>query len=417
MEIPTLGALAIAVGLGLLVGLEREWAGSPIAGIRTFPLITLLGTVAALLAPRFGGWIVPAALFAIASLLGVAAWGEIRAAGGKDPTVVGVTTEAAALVMFGVGAALGAGFTTEALVVAGVVAVLLHGRQPLHGLVARIGEHDARAIFRFVLIALVILPVLPDRTFDPYRVLNPFEIWLMVVLIVGISLAAYAASRLLGRRGGLLVSGILGGLISSTATTVSHARRSAREPEEAEGASFVILAASAVVFARVLVEILVIAPGMLEATAPLVVVMLWMIAIAAVFFQRIARRPAAPTERQEPSTELNGAIVFGVLYAAVLFAVAVAKDRFGDRALFVVAALSGLTDMDAITLSTAQLVNAERLDASIGWRLILVGAMANLVFKGAMVAALGDARLRSRVAVLFGLSFAGAAIVLWLWPA
>jgi uncharacterized membrane protein (DUF4010 family) len=284
-------------------------------------------------------------------------------------------------------------------------------------LVARLGEHDARAIFRFVLIALVILPVLPDRTFDPYEVLNPFEIWLMVVLIVGISLAAYVASRLLGRRGGLLLSGVLGGLISSTATTVSHARRSARAPDEAEGASFVILAASAVVFARVLVEIALVAPGMLQASLPLLVVMAWIVAIAVVYFLRIARRPAATAEQQEPSTELYGAILFGLLYAAVLFAVAVAKDRFGDRALFVVAGLSGLTDMDAITLSTAQLVTAERLDASVGWRLILVGAMANLVFKGIMVGVLGDARLRARVAVLFGLSFAGAALVLWLWPA
>jgi uncharacterized membrane protein (DUF4010 family) len=156
---------------------------------------------------------------------------------------------------------------------------------------------------------------------------------------------------------------------------------------------------------------------MLAASVPLVVVMLWMVGIGVVYFLRIARRPAAAAEHQEPPTELNGAILFGVLYAAVLFAVAVAKDRFGDRALFVVAALSGLTDMDAITLSTAQLVNAQRLDAAIGWRLILVGAMANLVFKGAMVAALGNARLRSRVAILFGLSFAGAAAVLWLWPA
>ncbi len=416
MNLPPLAYLAIALGLGFLVGLEREWAGSPVAGIRTFPLITMLGTIAAMLAPRFGGWLVPAALLAVTIMVGIGAWGEIEAARRRDPTAVGVTTEVAALVMFAVGAALGAGFVTESIVTAGVVAVLLHHRQPLHGLVARIGEDDARAIFRFVLIALVILPLLPNRAFDRYQVLNPFEIWLMVVLIVGISLAAYIASRLLGRRGGLLATGLLGGLISSTATTVSHARASRRTPAGADAAAFVIVAASTVVFVRVLIEIVVVAPAMIATTGPpLVTVMMWMVVLAVAFFRRVARDSSDIPEQRAPS-ELNTAITFGVLYAVVLFAVAVAKEEFGDRALFVVAALSGLTDMDAITLSTAKLTNAERLEAATAWRLILVGAMANLFFKGLVVAALGSARLRGRIAVLFGLALAGAGLVLWLWP-
>jgi uncharacterized membrane protein (DUF4010 family) len=327
-----------------------------------------------------------------------------------------VTTEVAVLVMFAVGAALGAGYTIEAVVVSGVVAVLLHSRQPLHGLVGRLGDDDTRAIFRFVLIALVILPVLPDRTFDPYQVLNPFQIWLMVVLIVGISLAAYVASRLLGHRGGLLVTGLLGGLISSTATTVSQARSSKRSPGEAASAAFVVLAASTVVFLRVLIEIAVVAPAMLRVTAPpLLAVMLWMGAISIVSFRSLAQRSHQRAEEGAP-TELNSAITFGALYAVVLLAVAVTRQRFGEGALYLVAALSGLTDMDAITLSTAQLVNADRLDAPTGWRLILVGAMANLVFKGAVAAVLGHARLRSRLALLLGLSILGCTLALWLWP-
>ncbi len=417
MDLPPLASLGIALGLGLLVGLEREWAGSPVAGIRTFPLITVLGTIAALLAPQFGGWIVAAALIGVAAMVGIGAWGEIDAAGRSDPTKIGVTTEIAAIVMFAIGAAVGAGFVTESLVVAGVVAVLLHNRQPLHGFVSRMGEGDARAIFRFVLLALVILPLLPNRAFDRYEVLNPFQIWLMVVLIVGISLAAYIASRLLGTRGGLLVTGLLGGLISSTATTVSHARASRRAPETADAAAFVIVAASTVVFARVLVEILVVAPAMVRTTAPpLLAVMALMIALAVFFFRRVAR-DSAETPEQEAPTELNSAITFGVLYAAVLFGVALTKEKFGERALYLVAGLSGLTDMDAITLSTAKLANAGRLAADTAWRLILVGAMANLVFKGIVVAALGSARLRSRIAAMFALALAGAALVLWLWPA
>jgi uncharacterized membrane protein (DUF4010 family) len=416
MDLATLAHLAIALGLGFLVGLERERAGSPVAGIRTFPLITLLGTLASTVAPRVGGWIVPAAMLAVAVLVGIGAWGEMTAAQHRDQTAIGVTTEVAGLVMFAVGAALGAGFVTESIVIAGVVAVLLHQRQPLHALARRIGDDEAHAMFRFVLIALVILPVLPDRAFDRYQVLNPYQIWLMVVLIVGISLAAYVASRLLGRRGGLLATGVMGGLISSTATTVSHARASKRGEVGADAAAFVIVAASTVVFARVLAEIAVVSPALFAVTAPpMGVVMLWMAALAAVAFRFAARGEGLRSEGGPPS-DLKAAITFGALYAVILFAVAFTKQRFGDRALFVVAGVSGLTDVDAITLSTAQLVNAERLEATVGWRLILSGTLSNLVFKGAAVLVLGDRRLRLLIASLFGLALAGAGLVLWLWP-
>ena len=140
-----------------------------------------------------------------------------------------------------------------------------------------------------------------------------------------------------------------------------------------------------------------------------------MVVLAVVSFRRVEHDSSKIPDQQAPS-ELNSAIAFGVLYAVVLFAVAVAKEKFGDRALFLVAGLSGLTDMDAITLSTAKLANARRLEATTAWRLILVGAMANLFFKGLVVAALGNARLRGRIAVLFGLALAGAGLVLALWP-
>ncbi len=418
MDLPTLAYLAIALGLGFLVGLEREWAGSPVAGIRTFPLITLLGTMAALLAPQLGGWLVPAALLAVAIMVGIGAWGEIDAARRRDKSAIGITTEVAALLMFAVGAALGAGFVTESIVTAGVVAVLLHGRQPLHGLVARLGEDDARAIFRFVLIGLVILPLLPNRAFDRYQVLNPFEIWLMVVLIVGISLAAYIASRLLGQRGGLVVTGLLGGLISSTATTVSHARASRRSPAGADAAAFVIVAASTVVFARVLVEILVVAPAMFRDHRPATA--------GGHGVDGGARRRVLP--RAVARDASNDPRAAGAERAQHRHHFRRRSTRWcsspspSPRRSSATARCSwwpacpGSTDMDAITLSTAKLANAERLEATTAWRLILVGAMANLFFKALVVAALGSARLRGRIAVMFGLALAGAGLVLALWP-
>jgi uncharacterized membrane protein (DUF4010 family) len=406
--------LGITVGLGLLVGLQRERAADEVAGIRTFTIIALLGFVCGVLSSEVGDWIVPAGLLALVGL--IAAAGALRAHG-TGTVDSGITTEVAALVLFALGTLLALDHTVLALVVGGGVAVLLHWKEPMHAFAGRIEGADFEAIFRLALIGLVILPVLPNRDMGPAGVLNPFEIWLMVVLIVGISMAGYVAFKLLGSRGGAVAAGLLGGLISSTATTVSYARRSASDPGAEAASSLVLLVASVVVYGRVLAEIAIVAPPYLSATAPpLVAAMAVMAVLAVIVALRVSGTRAAGLEREEPPSELRAAIAFGLLYALVLVSVALARERFGPGALFGVAALSGLTDMDAITLSTAQLMNRDDLPPETGWRLIMVGAMANLVFKGGVVAALGSAELRRRIVVLFGASLAGSAAILLLWP-
>jgi uncharacterized membrane protein (DUF4010 family) len=412
MELDLLHALGVALLLGLLVGVERERAATGIAGIRTFALITMLGVVVGTLAERYGGWVLAAGFIAILAQMVTANLVLAK----QNRAEAGVTTEVAAIFMFAIGAMLAAGFRLAAAVTAGVIALVLHWKRPLHAIVQRLGEGDVNAIMRMVLIGLVILPIMPDRAYDPFGVLNPFQIWLMVVLIVGISLASYVAYRLFGARGGTLLSGILGGLISSTAATVGYARRTRSAPDDSAAAAVMILVASTVVFARVILEIGVVVPSnLLSLAPPLAAMFAIMIAISAVLYTR-ARRTLKPATDAAPASDMRAAILFGLLYAAVLLAVAVARERFGARGLFVVAALSGLTDMDAITLSTAQLVRADRLDTSTGWKLILVGAMANLVFKGMAVALLAHPRLRARVATAFGAAIAGGLLILFLWP-
>ena len=217
---------AVALGLGLLVGLQRERMDSAIAGIRTFALITLFGAVAGQLGQVFGGWVVAVGLLAAAGL--VTAGNLSRLPEGKAEP--GQTTEFAAVLMYGIGAWVVVGSMTQAVVLGGVVAVLLQLREPLHQFAGRMGEPDIKAIMQLVLIALVILPLLPDRTFGPYGVLNPYQIWWMVVLIVGLSLLGYVGYKLLGARAGTVLAGILGGVISSTATTASYARRTKQDP-------------------------------------------------------------------------------------------------------------------------------------------------------------------------------------------
>ena len=405
--------LGIALGLGLLVGLQRERARSRMAGIRTFPLITLLGAMCGAIGERFGVWIIVAGLVAVASLALSSNLVRLHAEESPDP---GQTTEAAALLMFCVGAYLMAGNRAAAIAVGGMVAVLLYLKEPLREIAGRITESELRAVMQFVVISLVILPILPDRTYGPYDVLNPRQIWLMVLLTVGISISGYAAYKLFGEHAGTLLGGVLGGLISSTATTMSYSRQTRRSPGAAPIAAIVIMIASTIAIARVVVEIAVVAPGVLSEMAPPLAALLLLMAMvswAAYFLNRAGEQ--GMLEQGNPAA-FKSALLFGALYALVLFGVAAAKHYFGNRALYVVAAFSGLTDMDAITLSTANLAAQGRVDPGTGWRIIFIASLSNLAFKGVIVAAAGDRKLLGRIAIFFGIALVGGALMLTLWP-
>jgi uncharacterized membrane protein (DUF4010 family) len=414
MELWEVQKLAIALGLGLLVGFQREWTAPHVAGIRTFGLITLFGAMMGSFMESVGNWPVSAGLLAVAAMIIVGNVLRIRSTETEDDP--GLTTEVAALVMYAVGVAIALDRIVLAVIVGGGTSVLLHWKRPLHRFVGRIGERDIRAIIQLVLIALVILPILPNQNYGPYGVLNPFEVWMMVVLIVGISLGGYIAYKFLGAGSGTLVSGILGGLISSTATTVSYSRHTRRSPAVSGLAALVIMIASTVVFGRVLVEVAVVAPSILADIMPPLAAMMGIMAVITVglYFFRSGDQGDVPLD-EDPS-ELPAAIIFGLLYAAVLFAVAAVKEHFDNEALYVVAALSGLTDMDAITLSTAQMINKDRLDVDAGWRMILIGFLSNLVFKGAAIAVLGSRDLLVRIVFAFGLAIAAGGLLLASWP-
>ena len=404
--------IGIALGLGLLVGLQRERVASPLVGFRTFPLITVSGTIAALLGQSFGGWIVGAGLVALAGLIIVGNLAKQKK-GDLDP---GLTTEVAMLLMYGVGAYVVVGPAAAAIAIGGGVAVLLHLKPEMHSLAARIGNADFKAIMQFVLVSFVILPVLPDQAYGPYQVLNPHRIWVLVVLIVGISLAGYMVYKFFGEKAGVMMGGILGGIISSTATTVSYARRSRQAKGSSKLAAQVILIASTVVFVRVLMLIAATAPASLQEAGPPLGAMLGVMMVLSVGTWFVDRHAKVQMPPQDNPTELKSAILFAALFALVTLGVAAAKEHFGQRGLYVVAILSGLTDMDAITLSTTQIVKSGQTDVHTGWRLILAAALANLVFKAGTTAVLGDRKLFLRVSALFGVAFAAGILILILWP-
>jgi len=267
-----------------------------------------------------------------------------------------------------------------------------------------------------VIIGMVILPVMPNEAYGPYDVLNPFRIWLIVVLIVGISLAAYVAQRLLGGRVGTLLTGVLGGFISSTATTVSYARRTKEAPSETAGAAIVIMLASSIVFGRVLFEISVVAPNYLVQVAPPIAALMGFMLMISVALFFLTSANVEPSESKAPPSMLAAAVTFGALYAAVLVGVAFVKEHFGNSGVYVVAGISGLTDMDAITLSSAQLMNAGNLEPRTVWRLIIIGALSNLFFKFCTVAAIASRGLMWRIGILFVIAASGGVAIIFFWP-
>jgi uncharacterized membrane protein (DUF4010 family) len=408
-----LQSLGTALGLGLLVGLEREWQKNPMAGIRTFGLVGLFGGLAGAMAMAFGGWVIVGGLVACTAMAIMANLTVMRQEGEPD---IGLTTEFAMLAIFAVGALAGTGQLAPAVACAGTVMVLLHSKEPLHGIIRKVDAKELKEIARLVLIGLVILPLLPNEEMGYLGVLNPFKVWLMVVLIVGISLAAYLVGKFMGGAKSAAIAGVLGGLVSSTAVTASVSRRSRGEGSAGTVLAAIVLTASCVVFARVMVEVVLTAPAHKGALLPpLALMMVWTGVIAAATLWLAKRSGEKPGEEEAPS-ELKGAVMFGLMYVGVLYAVALGKEHFGDAGLYAVAAISGLTDVDAITLSTSGLVAAGEVDPRTGWRVILVGGMANTVFKAGMAAVLGKGQFLRWTAAGFAAAVAGGGVILLLWP-
>jgi uncharacterized membrane protein (DUF4010 family) len=408
-----LKTLGLSLGLGFLIGLQRQRSEKSLGGIRTFPLLSLLGTFCGLLALTHGGWIVGAGFLGVAGLIVASNLLKLNSADGQP----GQTTEVAALATYAMGAYLVRGDVMVAVVAVGIIAVLLHLKGPLHIFAEKMGQQDMTAIMQLVVIAMVVYPVLPDRAYGPYEVLNPSDIWRMVVLIVGISLAGYVAYKLVGERAGTLLGGVFGGIVSSTATTVSYARR-AKESAGVQGVAVVaVMIASVITYIRILVEVAVVAPKTLRIiAAPIAAMLGWMLLLSAVAYFRL-RSNGEPAPAPKNPAQLTNALVFGGVYALVLFIVAAAQDRVGQGALYLISVISGLTNVDAMTLSAARLMRQEQLPLDHGWRLILVASLSNIVFKAAAAAALGGLAFGKKLGLYFAAGLAGGFAILFLWPA
>ncbi|HXH02394.1 MAG TPA: MgtC/SapB family protein [Candidatus Competibacteraceae bacterium] len=387
----------ISLGIGLFIGLERERTPSARAGLRTFGLVALLGTTLALLGEKIASpWLLAAGLLAC-GLMTVAANLSHRDA--EDP---GTTTVVAVLLCYGYGAMVWYGYRTLAVMLTILTTLLLYFKAELHGMVARLTPRDRISILQFAVLALIILPILPDRDLGPYGVLNPHQIWLMVVLISGISLAGYAALRIAGPSRGAPLLGLLGGLVSSTATTLVYARHAHAHATLERLALVVILTANLVVLLRLGVLTAVVAPAALPALLPLLGGGLLTGLGMGLWAWRSLREAAAtpPLELANP-VEIRAALGFGLVYSVVLFLSAWLSDYAGSRGLYAVALVSGLTDVDAITLSSLRLYGLGKLGAREAATAIGLAVLSNLGFKLGMVMTVAGGVLARQVALGF----------------
>jgi uncharacterized membrane protein (DUF4010 family) len=383
-------AFATALGIGLLVGMERERRPDSAAGLRTFALVSMLGCLCALLGQKTGGpWILAAGLIVI-SIAMVASNFSSR----QEEQYRGFTTEAAIIVTYGLGAAVWFGYATLAVMLAITTTILLYFKAELRDLSERLTARDINSILQFAVLSLVILPILPNHDFGPYNAINPRQVWWMVVLISGLALAGYMALRVIGARHGAAVLGIFGGLASSTATTMMFSRHAAAHGDLVRMSAIVILIANVMVMIRLGLVAAVVAPNLVT---PVAIVFACGIvpgvAMALYGWKALGAAGELPMPEVKNPTELKIALSFGLLYALVLLASSWLQDIAGDKGLFIVALASGLTDADASVLSTLRLFNLDTIPGSQAVVAVTLALMANLVFKIGLVLSIGGGKL------------------------
>ena len=383
-------AFATALAVGLLMGLERERKPDAKAGLRTFALVSLLGCLAALLAERAGnGWVVAAGLVAVGAMMIAAHIVDPQDDG--DP---GTTSVVALMVAYCLGAAIWYGYGILAVMAGIAVTVLLYFKAQLHGMTARMTHKDVISILQFATLSFIVLPILPNEDFGPFDAFNPHQIWWMVVLISGLSLAGYAALRIVGARYGATVIGLFGGLASSTATTLLFARNARADGKLIRMAALVILLANLMVLPRLVLETAAVVPAL---ALPLAAVfgggLLLGLGVTLFDWRQLTGHGELPVPEVANPTELRTALTFGCIYGVVLLITAWLENAAGSKGLYAVALASGITDVDAITLSTLHLYDLDKLTQVQAVVAITLATLANLGFKASLVVTVGGRAL------------------------
>ena len=410
----TLLNLGLALALGLLVGVERGWQereaaeGSRLAGIRTFGLISLLGGVWELLGRGSGEIVLGIAFLAFVVLMSAAHVAEARAS--HD---YGVTTLIATLITFALGALSVRGEHAVAATAAVLTTIILSLKPILHRWLRRIEQQELTAALKLLLISVVILPILPDRGYGPWQALNPHELWWLVILIAVISFAAYCAVKIAGPERGILLAGFLGGLVSSTGVSL-HLARLAAQGIQRNIIAAGVLVASATMFVRVLVLTAVLNPGLAKSLSlPTLAMAVWLFAAAALDTRKSEHASLDSFKLRNP-VELGQALQFGLLLALILLATHAARAWLGEAGIYLLALVSGIADVDAITISMSRLGLAEVSIRSAAIA-VLAATMGNTLTKAALVAIIAGVKTATPIAAPIAGCLMIGAVLGWWW--
>lgn len=410
--------LAVALAIGLIIGIERGWKqraepeGDRVAGLRTHALAGLLGGIWGALAHHSGTWGAMGLGLAFVAFTAVIATFRYREM--QREKTFGATTVVAAMIAFSLGALAVLGNATAAAAAGVAAAMLLALKAALHAWLKRLTWDELRAGLILLAMTVILLPLLPDRELTPWFPVNPREIWLMTIFIAALSFAGYAAIRAAGPGPGVLLSGLAGGLVSSTAVTLSMARLARQHHERLRLFAAAIILASAMMMLRVLVIVGIINAALLQLIAPPLVLAVLAQAAMAGALGNWARDDAAtaPLELKNPF-DLSVVLEFGALLAIVMVLAKGIAAWAGSKGAIALAAVSGMLDVDAITLSMARLA-PDGLDADSAAFAILVAVGVNSAAKVALATTAGGLKLGTLLAWALGAAFAAAALGLWI---
>jgi uncharacterized membrane protein (DUF4010 family) len=414
MELNTAWEFGSALGLGVLIGLERQRTReeyAAFAGVRTFSLVALFGSVS-VYASEISGlpWLVGLVFLSILALVITAYHATARAG------EIGATTEVSVLITFLIGCICAWGQVGIAGAITVVAMVLLALKGWLHGLAKRIESSDVEATLKFAIITLIVLPLVPNTNFGPegLEVINPYKTWLMVVLIAGLNFVGYILVKVLGKEHGFGLTGLLGGLVSSTAVTLGFSQRSRVEPNLAPVLALSILLAWTVMYFRVVVEVGVVNFSLAKNLALGMLLMgAVSLGICMLLWRRGQSKEKAEVESGNNPFELGDAIKFGGLFAVVIFIASAAQVYFGDTGLYVAGALAGLTDVDAIALSMASLAQQDPSSSGAAARTIVIAVISNTMVKCGMAIWLGAPSMRrTMIPITFALALSGVGAAL-----
>ena len=382
--------LAIALAVGLIIGMERGWktrkspTGFRVAGVRSFALIGLFGGISALLGEKFGVSLLAMTFFGLALMVAVSYVMTVR-----DTQDFGITTELSLLITFILGSLAVSGFESEAVAGSVVMATLLGFKRELHQILRKLERRELIATLQLLIVAVVALPLLPNSNIGPWEALNPRTIGWLVLLIAGISYIGYFTMRIFGSRIGLLATAIVGGLVSSTAVTVAYGRMARKEKGNFALLGAGISLAAGTMAVRLLIGVGIFNPALLPWLVAPVALLAMVPLVAAIVIATITKQNTSSAEvKLNNPVELGAALGFALVLSILFVLVRAAQSWFGDTGIYALSAISGIADVDAVSLSLAQATRGN-LPLAVGSTGILIAAMVNTVVKALLATFIG----------------------------